>query len=115
MTHRNYASDPSTRALVLAVIVLFLSVVPLAIYNGWVVSVLWNWFIPPTFVGMSSLSIAKAIGLTLVVGVFLNIRQPKDETEYSSLSAEVIVALGVPLARGIVFLISGWLVHAIAF
>jgi len=38
----------------------------LAVLNGWVVSVLWGWFIVPLF-SLPTLSIVQAIGLGMVV------------------------------------------------
>lgn len=39
------------------------------IINGYVLSVLWGWFIVPTF-GVSALSIVPAIGVAIVVSSF---------------------------------------------
>lgn len=43
---------------------------PLVIYNGWALSVLWVWFVVPTF-GLTALSLGQAIGISLVVGFFI--------------------------------------------
>ncbi len=37
-----------------------------AVVNGWVLSILWGWFMVPTF-GLPALSIPAAIGVALVV------------------------------------------------
>jgi hypothetical protein len=39
------------------------------ILNGWAVSVLWSWFIVPTF-GLPLLTIPKAIGLVVIINYF---------------------------------------------
>jgi len=49
-------------------LVAILCVAPMAILQGWVMSVLWRWFIVPTF-GLGEISIPVAIGITLFVSV----------------------------------------------
>jgi hypothetical protein len=44
------------------ILVLFLS----ACLEGWVISLLWGWFMVPTF-GLPSLSIPLALGISLVI------------------------------------------------
>ena len=46
--------------------------------NGWALSVLWGWFIVPTF-GASKLEIAPAIGLAMVVSFLTAKFQMQDE------------------------------------
>ena len=46
-----------------------LMIIPSAIWHGWVLSIVWGWFIVPLF-GLPSLSIAYAVGLVLVAGMF---------------------------------------------
>jgi hypothetical protein len=41
--------------------------IPLTIYRGWALTVLWGWFIAPLF-GLPPLTIPFGIGLSLVVG-----------------------------------------------
>lgn len=38
-----------------------------AIWDGFVLMVLWNWFVPATFGGAPSLNLAQAIGLCLII------------------------------------------------
>jgi len=70
-----------------------LSLVIGSVMGGWVLSVLWGWFVQPIF-NVPSLSIPLAIGFSMVVG-FLT-KQPSStsgskDKEISSLIAEVIV------------------------
>lgn len=55
--------------------------VPLTIYRGWVLSVLWGWFVGPLF-GAPPLTIPFAIGLSLIVGFLTSHyrREPKVES-----------------------------------
>lgn len=63
-----------------------------SLMNGWVLSILWEWFIIPIF-NVSSLSIPMAIGFSLVIG-FLTKKSSSDENnknkEISTLVGEVI-------------------------
>jgi hypothetical protein len=47
-----------------------------AIWNGYVLTILWGWFIAPTF-GLPALSLATAIGLALVVSYLTHQYLPK--------------------------------------
>lgn len=40
---------------------------PAALWNGYVLTVLWRWFVVPTF-GVAPLMLWQAIGLTMIVG-----------------------------------------------
>jgi hypothetical protein len=52
----------------------------LAIWRGFVLTQLWTWFIVPTF-NAPRLSIAVAIGICLVVGMFSHKQYNEDEKE----------------------------------
>jgi hypothetical protein len=49
---------------ILGVLILGISLI---IFNGFVITQLWNWFIVP--LGVISISIAHAIGLSLIIGM----------------------------------------------
>lgn len=53
------------------------------IYNGYVLSVLWGWFIVPSF-GFPTLSVGYAIGVASVVGYLTHQYQKQDETADST-------------------------------
>lgn len=40
------------------------------IMNGWALSTLWNWFVPPIFVGLPTLTFGKSIGIAMVAKLF---------------------------------------------
>lgn len=50
--------------------------IPLSIWQGYVLSVLWSWFIVPTFNAVY-LDVVPAMGIALMVGLFSN-RVSKD-------------------------------------
>lgn len=43
-------------------------IVPLALLRGWVLSLLWGWFIVP--LGVPAVGVVHAIGIAFVVGMF---------------------------------------------
>ena len=70
------------------------------VLEGWALTVLWGWFIVPTF-GLPSLRIPYAIGLSLVVGMLTHrVRKPEDTPEtaffliVSLINPFVFVAIG---------------------
>ncbi|MEM7209586.1 MAG: hypothetical protein AAF434_17335 [Pseudomonadota bacterium] len=73
------------------------------IVTGFVISVLWGWFVAPTF-GVPELSIPIAIGLAMVVSYFTY--------QHDAQSKEVDWGrtVGFLIARPIVALGFGWLV-----
>jgi len=84
-----------------------LTVVPLTIFNGLVLSVVWNWFIPSTFDGAPLLSIAQALGVSLVVSTLVSI--PSKDTHNKSLGSIVLTALLNGVSRGLLFLVLGFI------
>lgn len=74
-----------------------------AIWRGFVLSLLWAWFIVPLF-GLPALSIPYAIGLSIVVG-FLSHQAGKVDDDQNWGSAVTVAALYPALA-----LLAGWIV-----
>jgi len=80
------------------------------ILNGWVLSILWGWFIVPTF-NAPTLGIAPAIGVAMVIGFLTNkgSRQTyaMDKREFwEKIFVELFVSLLLPFTTlGI-----GWIV-----
>jgi len=76
--------------------------VPLAILRGWVLSILWGWFMVPVF-GLPALGIAQAIGVGLVVTTFThtgssNCQKSKDHKAWHDLIgafAGPLIGLGI--------------------
>lgn len=88
-------------------VVIGLVLIPLiAMFQGWVLTVLWGWFVVPTF-RAPELSIAVAIGLTLIVDMFKGYDIKTQEKSTNDKLVEAIATIIVPL----VFLFLGWIVH----
>lgn len=78
-----------------------------SLLNGWSLSVLWGWFVAPTF-GLPGLTIAQGLGISLIISFFTqDLKQEKagegkDKTEaiiYAILSVVIkpLVFLGIGL------------------
>ena len=103
MSVKSDDTDFTMLAMLIVAPIIALGLIPVLLWNGWAASVLWGWFIVPTF-GAPAISISQAAGMALVVGAFrFKLSSPKDET---SLSMKIIaVLIGPPLAVGL-----GWVV-----
>lgn len=53
----------------LIIVGIFLLLAPTVILDGWVLSILWRWFVTPVFPALPVLSVAQATGLFVVVGM----------------------------------------------
>jgi len=83
--------------------VLFLS----AMWRGYVLSVLWGWFIVPVF-HLPVLSIATAIGLCLIITFLTHQPNSKDDSEdsaWDSFTSSIRIAFLGPLMA----LFAGWI------
>ena len=61
------------------------------IVNGWVLSILWNWFMPISL-GLPTLSISKAIGVSMVISY---ITYQKDAEKSGSKNAHHVFIEGL--------------------
>ena len=86
-----------------------MTIVVSSILSGWVLSVLWEWFVVPTF-SVSSLSIPVAIGISLVIGMLTKEGKPRDDKKKDTyeLVGEILGTVFAPL----VTLIVGWIVYS---
>lgn len=78
-------------------------VVASSIWSGYVLSILWGWFIVPTF-GLPMLSIPAAIGVALIAG-FLTKQISATKSDWSQ---AVSTAIAVPL----ISLCLGYAIHS---
>jgi len=79
-----------------------------SVLNGYVLSVLWGWFVVPTF-GAPQLSIAPAIGIALVVSYMTH--QTHDcQKEDKSPGEKIAVGTAILVLKPLVALFFGWIV-----
>jgi hypothetical protein len=82
-----------------------------AIFNGWVLSLLWQWIVTPTF-GMKAITVAQAVGLFFVINYVKNnidINKKKEEDPMTFWFA-AFLTIFCTLLNGFVVLFLAWLV-----
>lgn len=83
------------------------------IWNGYVLSVLWSWFIVP--LGVVSITIAWAIGLSVVIGLFKATVSNTSETSNNSADkswTDILISTSIrAFVPGLVSLGLGYVVH----
>ena len=97
---------PSAKALVVRLLVLLLAIPLSAIWAGFTFSVLWAWFVVPTF-SAPPLTIPVAIGLVLLVA-FLTYQHSRSSTTGDTSTAEMIARA---ILRPALVLLLGYVVH----
>lgn len=90
----------TTIVLVLMVLLFVVVMALAALWEGYVLSVLWGWFIVPQF-GLSPLPILLAIGLALTVGLLTKQYVPHNDNDHM-----IYVYLAV---KPLLFLAAGWI------
>jgi uncharacterized SAM-binding protein YcdF (DUF218 family) len=73
-----------------------------ALLEGWVLSVMWRWFIVP--LGVPALTIPAAIGVALVVGMLTHQTRNSDEIEWETLLASAFI-------NPLLALVVGWMLR----
>lgn len=76
------------------------------VFNGFVLKVLWGWFIAPKF-QLPTLSLASAIGLGIVVGFLTSHSYPEEKELGDRISRIVAHNLIIPTFA----LLAGWVTH----
>jgi hypothetical protein len=84
-------------------------VVALSIWEGFVLTKLWMWFVVPTF-GLPMLTIPVAIGLALIVGFLTHQMRQTNRDEEPLVQAASLFGHGFFNAGVILFM--GWVVHS---
>lgn len=101
------SSKSEDRAITcLAWLITFGIAIIMAIIQGWVLTVLWDWFVVPTF-NVSQLSIAVAIGISIIVSMF---RGGYTTNKEQTLEQKIGVVVGIILSPFLSLLL-GWIVH----
>lgn len=81
------------------------------IWGGYILSILWGWFLVPAF-HIPSISIALAIGLSVIVHMLTNESSSTDSSSKDKGVAEVLVhAFTYSFVSPLVALIIGAIVH----
>ena len=83
---------------------LILAAFPLFILlDGWAISTIWNWYMPTMF-GLASLSMAGALGLSCVVGIFKGMPVRRETT-----TKEDVITIVTSVLRVLFLVFFAWL------
>lgn len=80
-----------------------------AIFGGWVLTILWKWFIVSTF-NAPALGIAQGIGLSLTIGFLTNKYKPTESQSKKSFSENLTEGLIGAVIQPSLVLLFGWIV-----
>lgn len=81
-----------------------------SIIGGWVLSVMWEWFIVPTF-DAPRLSIPVAIGISMVAGMLTHQRAKSVDDKSSNTSSVVSELLSITVITPLLTLFVAWIVY----
>lgn len=79
------------------------------IFNGYALSVLWGWFVVPTF-GAPALGLVPAIGVAIVVG-YLTHQTHDCKKEEKSFGEKIAEGTVMAILKPSFALFFGWIVH----
>lgn len=88
---------------------IIIAIVGGAIMSGWVLSILWSWFVIPIF-NLPNISISMAIGFSLVVGMLTSHSAISNNNNGKETWEIILQLLGKALGEPLLFLIIGWIV-----
>jgi len=93
----------------LGIMALFVIVIPASIImNGWVLSIMWKWFVVPLF-HLPELTIAYAVGISMVISLFKD-KSSVTQNNEKSLSEKIISAFTYAFIVPLLSLGFGWIV-----
>ncbi|TSC73972.1 MAG: hypothetical protein G01um101444_416 [Parcubacteria group bacterium Gr01-1014_44] len=81
-----------------------------SIFNGYALSVLWGWFVVPTF-GAPALGIVPAIGIATVVAYLTHQIDTNKKEEKRSFGETIAYSTAITFLKPSFALLFGWVVH----
>lgn len=83
--------------------------------NGWALSTIWNWFIPPVF-GITTLTMWQAVGVSMVFSLFNGTKTQSSNSNGSKTSREVFIESAVTVVlTPVLSVFMAWIVLQFAF
>ena len=101
--------DPQVCCLV--TILSMVLITPLAVLRGWVLSILWGWFLVP--VGVRPIGIAHAIGVSILISMLTHQHQSTKATTETMIKGVLIGLIGPLIALGMAA-VAHWFMPAAA-
>jgi ACR3 family arsenite efflux pump ArsB len=94
----------------MVVLLIIAAIIVGVILRGWALTVLWDWFVVPTF-HVSALTIPYAIGLVVIINMFINVENHESaEQKAKPLSDRIANALGKLVLTPFITLGLAWIV-----
>lgn len=102
--------NTENKTLALGCAVLFLSV-PAALLRGWVLSLLWAWFVVP--LGVPPITYLHAVGISLLASLLTHKNSPADDAALEKKNAheKIVEGIATMLVGPLFVLLLGWLIH----
>lgn len=97
--------------LVGGIVLVGLLIAGVVVVDGFVMKMVWNWFVPHIFHSAPHLGIGEAIGLALIPTAFwgqMDTKKKDKEREHGA-----IHAISMVLGRWGMILLMGWIIHSI--
>ncbi len=104
MSEANKTADKSFAESLLGCIGVFALIPAIVCAEGYITSLLWEWFLVP--LGIVKISISQAIGIALLSSILTHQNQPK-----SAVKSEPFELLGGIIGRLGMCLLTAWIVH----
>ncbi len=89
-----------------------LSIVMATFINGWVLSILWGWFIVPVF-GLPGLSIVQSIGIAMTIGFLITKSEGSTKSDSQPWIDIISAYIGRILIAPIGILAIGWFISGL--
>jgi hypothetical protein len=94
----------------IAVFFLVVMIIPSVMWQGYVLSVMWNWFVSPTF-DIPNLKIAAALGMAAIFSFMSPTANcAKEDANNDSIGATVLKSVLRAFGKPAMFLLFGWIV-----
>jgi len=103
-------NEKNGKSILLLIPFIFAGIILSIILKGWVLSILWSWFIVPTL-GLPILSIPIAIGISIVVGLLTHQYNDFNTTD-TKMSELIGKSIGHSIIGPLLTLFVGWVVHS---
>ena len=81
-----------------------------SVLNGYALSVLWGWFVVPTF-GGPTLGVVPAIGIAMVVSYLTHQIPDNNKKEEGDPIEKIIRGIAITILQPLFALLFGWIVH----
>lgn len=78
------------------------------VWSGYALTILWGWFMVPTF-GLPSLALAPAIGVAVVVGYLTHPYRPTEEAK-GTMAEHMAESFSIIAMKPAMALLVGWIV-----